>query len=261
MAAQWDDLKARVLTALAMAVVGIGALWIGGAWFTLLVAIVSGLMIWELSRMIAPQQIATALQLGLLGAAAVLLARALPGFYAFPILAAPALVGVSMLTRHRTVFGVYAFAILLAGYGLALFRGDFGLVWLLWLVLVVIATDVFGYFAGRALGGPKFWPAISPKKTWSGTAAGWVSAAVVGLIFMPVLGAGFGLVLISMLVSFASQMGDIAESAIKRKMGVKDSSNLLPGHGGLFDRFDGLLGAALFMLLVIQLVPVPGVSF
>ena len=135
------------------------------------------------------------------------------------------------------------------------------MVWLLWLILVVVATDIAGYFAGRALGGPKFWPAISPKKTWSGTAAGWISAAVVGLIFLLITDAGRDLIWISAAVAFASQMGDIAESAVKRRCGVKDSSNLIPGHGGLFDRFDGLLGASLAMLAVALVVDVPQLRF
>ncbi|MEM6897415.1 MAG: phosphatidate cytidylyltransferase, partial [Pseudomonadota bacterium] len=131
---------------------------------------------------------------------------------------------------------------------------------IIWLILVVVITDVAGYFAGRAFGGPKFWPAISPKKTWSGTVAGWVGAAILGAIFLTFTNAGRDLVWISVLVSFASQMGDITESALKRRMGVKDSSTLIPGHGGLFDRFDGLLGAALVMLLAALIVDVPDVA-
>ena len=106
-------------------------------------------------------------------------------------------------------------------------------------------------------GGPKFWPAVSPKKTWSGTAAGWVGAALVGLVFSINTGVGFQLVIVSIALAMASQMGDIAESALKRKMGVKDSSSLIPGHGGLMDRFDGMLGAALFLLVLGPFVGFP----
>ena len=117
-------------------------------------------------------------------------------------------------------------------------------------MLVVVVTDVAGYFAGRIIGGPKFWPAVSPKKTWAGTTAGWLAAAVVGVVFGIGSGVMGTLVLASVLLSFASQLGDIAESAIKRRVGVKDSSTLIPGHGGLLDRFDGMLGAALALLLL-----------
>ena len=150
---------------------------------------------------------------------------------------------------------------LVASYALVQFRDDFGALWIIWLLLVVIASDVLGYFAGRTFGGPKFWPAISPKKTWSGTVAGWIGAGLVGLGFMIVTNAGASIIPISMALSLASQMGDIAESALKRRMHVKDSSALIPGHGGLFDRFDALLGASLFMLAVAFLLDVPGVAF
>ena len=126
---------------------------------------------------------------------------------------------------------------------------------------VVIVTDIFGYFAGKSFGGPKFWPKISPKKTWSGTVAGWIGAALVGFVFMLFTDAGLWIIVISMVLSFAGQMGDIAESALKRRMGVKDSSTLIPGHGGLFDRFDALLGASLFLIIVADIADVPGVVF
>jgi len=257
----WEDLSARLASGAAMAVVGIVLIALGGIWFNGLAAIVSGIMIWELGRMMAPESGRLPVGLGLLSGVAVFAAWALPGIYALPLLAAPALVGAGRIGRDRWIYLAYALAILVAGYGLASFRVDYGMVWLVWLVLVVIATDVSGYFACRFIGGPKFWPRISPKKTWSGTVAGWVSAALIGAIFLTFTNAGRDLPWISMALSFASQMGDIAESAIKRRTGVKDSSSLLPGHGGLFDRFDGLLGASLLMLLIAQLVYVPEVRF
>jgi phosphatidate cytidylyltransferase len=137
-----------------------------------------------------------------------------------------------------------------AGFSLIALRDDFGIIWMAWLLIVVIVTDVAGYFAGRILGGPKFWPAVSPKKTWSGTIAGWFGAALVGAVFAGLYGGGITVVGVSVAVAFASQLGDIAESAIKRHVGVKDSSNLIPGHGGLLDRFDGMLGAALLLIIV-----------
>ena len=121
-----------------------------------------------------------------------------------------------------------------------------GIFLVVWLICVVVATDVAGYFAGKAIGGKKFWPSISPKKTWAGILAGWAAAAVVGGLM-----GGEELAAISVFMSFASQLGDIAESAIKRRSGVKDSSNLIPGHGGLLDRFDGLIAANLVVLIAL----------
>ena len=147
--------------------------------------------------------------------------------------------------------------ILIAGFSLIALRDDFGIVWMAWLLIVVIVTDVAGYFAGRMLGGPKFWPAVSPKKTWSGTVAGWIGAAVVGAIFASMYGGGLIVVVVSIAAALASQLGDIAESAIKRHVGVKDSSNLIPGHGGLLDRFDGMLGAAVLLIIINMVIGFP----
>lgn len=260
-AAKWADLKQRVLSGLAMAIIGIVLVWAGGPWFAVLAALVSGVMLWELAQMMAPEKMRAAWQAGVLGVVCVLLSRIVPMPFGPFVLALPLIFGAFALRRGALLFVLYGAAILGAGYGLIGFREAHGVVWIVWLMLVVIATDVFGYFAGRFIGGPKFWPAISPKKTWSGTVAGWLSAILIGFIFLSFTNAGVDLPWVSMLLSMASQLGDIAESALKRKMGVKDSSNLLPGHGGLFDRFDGLLGATLFMLFVAQVVYVPEVRF
>ena len=255
---KWADLGPRLASGLAMVVIGAGAIWVGGAWFTALAVVASGLMVWELAAMMRPGSPA-AVPLGLAAALAVLVALILPDRAALVLLALPALAGALVLKRDPAIFALYGLGIMLAAWGLVVFRGEYGVVWLIWLVLVVVVTDIAGYFAGRLLGGPKFWPRVSPKKTWSGTVAGWVAAALVGSIFWRFTTAGPDLPWISAALALASQMGDIAESAIKRRMGVKDSSSLIPGHGGLLDRFDGLLGAALLMLLVAQIVIVPEV--
>jgi len=247
------DLATRMVTGLLLAVVGLTAVWAGGWWFTGLVVLIVAVLVWELARMLGADQ-RRALILGGLAAAAIgagklLSLAALPGL-ALPFLLLVAIAGIAVLERNRTVYILMITVILLAGFGLILHRDEFGLPWMLWLVLVVAVTDILGYFAGRVFGGPKFWPRVSPKKTWSGTVAGWVGAAIVGWGFMGLSGAGVELIGVSVALSMASQMGDIAESAVKRRMGVKDSSNLLPGHGGVYDRFDGLLGATFLLVMV-----------
>ena len=256
-AAKWGDLGPRVASALAMVIVGTVAIRIGGWWFAGLAVIAAGLMVWELAAMIRPG--GPARGLGLAAGAAVLAACLLPGAWDLPVLGAVALAGAVVLRRDPAIFAFYALAVMLAAWGLIGFRAANGGTWLIWLILVVVVTDIAGYFAGRLIGGPKFWPRVSPKKTWAGTVAGWAGAALVGLVFLRFTTAGPDLPWISAGLAFASQLGDIVESAIKRRCGVKDSSRLLPGHGGLLDRFDGLLGAALMMLLVAQVVVVPEV--
>ncbi|MEP6319808.1 MAG: phosphatidate cytidylyltransferase, partial [Paracoccaceae bacterium] len=126
--------------------------------------------------------------------------------------------------------------------------------------LIVIFSDILGYFAGRIIGGPKFWPKVSPKKTWSGTIAGWIGAAIIGVVYVAWGKAGAEIIGISIALAIAGQLGDVAESALKRRMDVKDSSNILPGHGGMFDRFDSMLGASILLLLMGQVVGFPPVA-
>lgn len=247
---KWSDLAVRLSSGAVMVIVGLWGVWAGGHIFHSMTVAICGLMIWELVCMLRPEEPRVAVQLGLLGGVATGLAIYLPVGFALPILLAPALVGFGQLKNHRVIYMLFTVMVLLAGFGMMSVRDDLGFAWMLWLVLVVVATDVVGYFAGRLIGGPKFWPKVSPKKTWAGTAFGWVGAALVGVYFMINTGAGAQLIGVSIALSMASQMGDIAESAIKRRLGVKDSSNLIPGHGGLLDRFDGMLGASVFLLII-----------
>ena len=121
------------------------------------------------------------LMLGLFGAAALFAAEALGGIWAPMLLAFTVLVGTAAMPARRLIWLFYAPVILFGAYGLIVFR-DAGLAVMLWLIAVVVASDVAGYFAGRTIGGPKFWPRLSPKKTWSGTVAGWLAAALVGIV-------------------------------------------------------------------------------
>lgn len=255
--ARWNDLGERFVSGVVLVAVGLAAVWIGGFTFHVLIALVSGVMIWELVGMLDSDRVRTPRVLGAAAGIAVLVAGEVPATTAMPLLLAPAMLGFGQMQRGGVTYAVFAALILLAGYGMMAHRDDFGLTWMLWLVLVVVATDIAGYFAGRMIGGPKFWPRVSPKKTWSGTVAGWLGAGSVGVIYWLSGASGPDVIGVSIAVSMASQMGDIAESAVKRRVGVKDASTLIPGHGGLLDRFDGMLGGALFLLLVAQVLVFP----
>lgn len=254
---KWDDLAPRLMSAVAM--VGVGALgvWLGGLWFHGLISIVVGLMVWELVTMLDTDRSKSPIVLAVIAAVVSMVSIELPASFALPLLLAPSMIGLGRMEQGGVTYAVFTAFILLAGYGLMALRDDFGLTWMVWLLLVVVVTDIAGYFAGRLIGGPKLWPRVSPKKTWSGTVAGWIGSAVVAMLFAGATRAGIGLIGVSIAVSMASQIGDIAESAIKRRAGVKDSSHLIPGHGGLLDRFDGMLGAALFIVIAGQLIGFP----
>jgi phosphatidate cytidylyltransferase len=145
----------------------------------------------------------------------------------------------------------YAFVLLAAP---VILRADsgFGLVAIVLLFAVVWTTDVLGYFAGRAFGGPKLLPAVSPKKTWSGAIAGTFGAIVVAIVVAGFFGSfsWTAIALIALLLSAASQLGDLLESWIKRQFDAKDASSLIPGHGGVMDRLDGFWAAALIGCLL-----------
>ncbi|HKH02876.1 MAG TPA: phosphatidate cytidylyltransferase [Bradyrhizobium sp.] len=119
-----------------------------------------------------------------------------------------------------------------------------GYVALILILLVVWVTDIGGYFAGRGIGGPKLWPRVSPKKTWAGAIGGLAASLAISAGFVGLgLGKTIPILLLGMTLSIASQLGDLFESAVKRRFGVKDSSQLIPGHGGLMDRLDGFIAA------------------
>jgi len=123
---------------------------------------------------------------------------------------------------------------------------EFGFVAMLILFVVVWSTDILGYFAGRAIGGPKLAPAISPKKTWAGAIAGTLGAVAIAVLVAQWAGhlRLDAIAIVALLLSGVAQLGDLLESAIKRRFGAKDASHLIPGHGGVMDRLDGFWGAA-----------------
>jgi phosphatidate cytidylyltransferase len=140
------------------------------------------------------------------------------------------------------------------GFGLLLLRlsPEGGLAAVLFVFAVVWLNDTGAYFAGRAIGGPKLWPVVSPKKTWAGAVGGLIAGLIAGFVVAALSGISLtpGLAVVAVLLSVASQAGDLFESWVKRHFGVKDAGTIVPGHGGLMDRVDGLVfGAGLALLI------------
>jgi phosphatidate cytidylyltransferase len=151
---------------------------------------------------------------------------------------------ISSAKRIWSAVGVLYAGLALIASVLVRVDGEVGLTALIFVLLIVWVTDIGGYFAGRGIGGPKLWPRVSPKKTWAGAVGGLIGSVVIAWAGASL---GFGktipLILAALGLSIVSQLGDLFESAVKRKFGVKDSSHIIPGHGGLLDRLDGFVAA------------------
>jgi phosphatidate cytidylyltransferase len=254
---RWADLRPRVVSAAVMVAIGAIEIWLGGWWFLILMTLLTAAMIWELARLTSPLQPQHALAIAALAAVCLIADEGWPSVSAWLVFPVVPLVFWLTPRQERVAAGLISIVVLVAGHGLFVLRDEQGTAAMLWLLGVVIVSDVMGYFAGRILGGPKFWPAISPKKTWSGTVAGWLGAAVLGFGFAICGYGSFWLIVLSPVVAFAGQMGDLAESWLKRRVGAKDSSRLIPGHGGVLDRFDALTGAMVLVMLLTRFVELP----
>ena len=252
-----SNLQLRVVSALVLAVVVLGLTWIGAAPFRMLAAIIGALVFHEWSTVSGMRRDPVTFWLSWAAAAVVLglLAVGVPAAYLL-LTAAGAVVVSAMaaLVRGQGISpatGV-GYAVLPA-IALASLRGDTlsGLLAVVFLFAVVWATDILAYFVGRAIGGPKLAPSISPGKTWSGAIGGAVAGVVAGILAAQIAGEPSLVLLggLALLLSVVSQAGDLFESAFKRRHGAKDSSNLIPGHGGVMDRVDGLVAAALALYL------------
>lgn len=262
-AGRWADLTRRLGSGIVVAVLGLAVLVAAGMWLRIALALLVAGLMWELVRMTAWRHAEYHPQghpylIAFLSAAAFLIAVLAPVPWAPVVLVVPLLAGWrSVHVSHRVAYVGFTVAFFLAGLQLVWVREISGLATTLWIVATVIQSDVLGYFVGRAVGGPKFWPAVSPKKTWSGTVAGWVGALVLAAVLLAAGRADWTILILGPLIAFAGQMGDIAESWVKRRVGVKDSSNLIPGHGGVMDRFDALIAALLVSFLAGLLTALP----
>ncbi|TIO23654.1 MAG: phosphatidate cytidylyltransferase [Mesorhizobium sp.] len=253
-----SNLQQRVISAIVMAAATLALTWLGGLPFRLFCAAIAALIFYEWTRMSRAENGAT---LGFLPEVLILvfigaLVAGLPALWLLLLVASvTAVVAVAARLRGAAQWEASGLAYAsLSGLSLAYLRGDShsGSIAILFLFAVVWATDIAAYFVGRRVGGPKLAPSISPGKTQSGALGGAVGGIAAGLVLAIAAGAGnlTMLGLVALALSIVSQIGDLFESWVKRRHGCKDSSNLIPGHGGVMDRVDGLVAAA-FALYVI----------
>lgn len=255
---RWPDLRKRALSAALLIPAAVLCIWLGAEAWTALMAAAVALLAWEWVRLCGfstrrlpglavPVLVLAAGTLAVEAAWTWALGLLVSGFAVLWTFGRP-------LAEPRARSGAWlAFGVLyigLAGIALIHLRGDtaVGRGNVLFLFLVVWASDIGAYLAGRRFGGPKLAPAVSPNKTWSGAAGGLVAAMLVGLLAAAVIapeGLAVGrALLVAAILAVLAQLGDLFESWLKRRFNVKDSSALIPGHGGLLDRLDALLAAA-----------------
>lgn len=245
-------LVARILSALVMAPPALAAVWFGGYAFAALVVVAVAIMCWEWETIVT-KRFGWSGRLSAAGCVLAALLAVVQPALALAAVAAAAVAAVALAPgqgeRPRLWAGMGPLYAGLPAVALIWLRGDgaVGRETLIWLMLLVWATDIGAYAAGRTIGGPLLLPAVSPKKTWAGLIGGMVSAAAVGLGCGLALGLPHPLALAlgSAGLAVVAQAGDLMESWVKRRWNVKDSSNIIPGHGGVLDRVDGLLAAAL----------------
>ena len=266
------ELKLRIASALVIGPAALALTWWGGVPFAVLVVVASALMMHEWTTIVMGPS-TTPIRVGQLALVAVAVAGSAfvwrfgvgPAFAVTAVVAGLGIAAaLSMREARERALGDEArrwapWGALYAGLPsialVALRDAPIGLWLILYLFAVVWTTDIAAFFAGRAIGGPKLWERVSPKKTWSGALGGLAGAAAAGVLVAHLAGAPrlFPVLLVSIALSIASQAGDLFESALKRKFGVKDSGRLIPGHGGILDRVDGLVSAAVLAMMIAAL--------
>lgn len=249
-----SNLFTRVVAALVLAPLTIAIAWIGGwPWICLVTA--AGVLLYAEWLMIvgaSRNRLIVAAGFSALVIAGILMMSGRTDI-AVAVLAAGTVLAAILASGQRLwVAGgmVYAAAAVVASI-LVRLDANAGFLALMFVLLIVWVTDIGGYFAGRGIGGPKLWPRVSPKKTWAGAIGGLLLSLAVAAVFALL---GFGrmlpLLLLGSVLSVVSQLGDLFESAVKRRFGVKDSSHIIPGHGGLMDRLDGFVAAIVFAAFI-----------
>ncbi|MFT5540270.1 MAG: phosphatidate cytidylyltransferase [Alphaproteobacteria bacterium] len=263
---QFTGLGLRLVSGLVLAGVALGAVYAGGLWFTALVCFIGLLMAREWPELCLAAAGTKPLWLKSPPFAALLfvaVAMAALAFLALGRLYAgivAAVLGALLIViiargpvwdRVLLALGLPYIAVPIAAL-LCLAAGPGGRNTLYWLLVVVCATDIGGYISGKMIGGPRLAPRLSPGKTWAGMIGGTMLAVVAAIAVGKVLGGDTGpsvvhLAFVGLAVSLAAQIGDLIESAVKRHFEVKDSGSIIPGHGGLFDRLDGLLAGTVVL--------------
>lgn len=256
-ASKFKDLRLRLASGAVLAGVALALTWWSVPSFALLVGLVALAMAWEWGSIVRGGDIDLAMVVHLAAVAlAVVLAAA--GYAAMAVAAlavAGILVTVFAARRHPVMSGLGVGYVGLPAVALIWLRADaaYGFLGIIFLFLVVWSSDIGAFLAGRLIGGPKLWPRVSPNKTWAGLAGGVAAAALLSAAFaIYVVGRGtpMALALAGVALALVAQGGDLAESALKRRFGVKDASNLIPGHGGFMDRVDSLVTVAVAAALV-----------
>jgi phosphatidate cytidylyltransferase len=248
------DLGPRVASAVVMVAVALATLYLGGDVFALFWLLAGFAINWEWQGLVGgPQRRLRVAAGGAAAAALAALGGAGAGFVGWAALAvaACAAAAAALAGSGRRLWA--ASGVVYAGapvFAVCLLRGspDYGMLAIAFLFAVVWGTDVFAYFGGRLIGGPKLWPRVSAGKTWSGTITGVLCGALLGVATV-YFGAGPALAggktfAVALLAAAVSQAGDLFESSVKRTFGVKDSSRIIPGHGGVMDRLDGFIFAS-----------------
>ena len=252
-----SELRTRAVVGLLLIALASAALYFGGFFFWLLLVIAGVLMQGEWADLTGASPEHRRLSMFAVSVPLALLCPLAAGlsWTAFT-LAVAAFFFVVLVTRSaRLSLGIfYVFVPVMALIFLRQQQPG-GLLLAFWTLSLVWATDIGAYFAGRSIGGPKLAPRISPSKTWAGLGGGVLAALILGFVLHRFAGLPIQLAAASGLLAVAAQLGDLLESAMKRRAGVKDSGTLLPGHGGVMDRLDGVvaaapLAAALYLLLV-----------
>ena len=250
-----NELPIRVASAAVMIAVSVCAAWFGGIGWAILAGLLMAGVAYEWGRMVSPQATLLwlrALVAAICGVCFVMLPSAYEAIAAFGFFLT--LIGFSKRAGFLAIVGTMYLA--LSGWALAGLRGndEVGRTLLFGLFAIVWATDSAAYAVGRALGGPKLFPAVSPNKTWSGSIGGTVAGIVAGVLYAQITQTDmFMWGIVGWILAVACQGGDLLESLAKRYFGVKDASSVIPGHGGILDRLDGHFSAAstfVFLLLV-----------